>query len=108
MITWLTATERLPEDKMGYGVMIVTAMAAAAGSVVTIRRVKHFALVMSVCFGFLYFIILLAINAVFFGAQYQGIGATALLVLGSGVSVALIGNMNRIKYNSYQRKRRNG
>ena len=77
---WLVHTGNLPPEHTGYGIMVLLAAAAWTAATVawkTIRRQKTAVCLLS---GVVYYGILLAITALFFGGQYQGAGETALMI----------------------------
>lgn len=93
VLAWLVVTERLGEDAIGWGCMVILPLASAAGSVAAWRLIRHQRLTVSMitCGG--YYLALLAI-ALLFGGGYEGLGVTALLVLlggGIGLIPALFG-----------------
>ncbi len=82
----------LPENSLGYCAMAILFLSAVGGTVLANAKIKHRQLLVSgLCAG-IYYVCLLAMTALFFGGQYQGMGVTALMVLaGAGVPLLLKG-----------------
>ena len=91
ILAWLIAAEKMGENAVGYGAMVVLLLSAILGSwtaSVIIGRLRT-----QVCLitGGIYYLVLLSITALFFSGQYQGMGVAAILVIvGSGMT-ALFG-----------------
>ena len=62
-----------------------------AGAAVAVGKIKRRRVYVCLLSGGIYYGILLAMTALFFGGQYQGMGVTALLVLAGSGLVALLG-----------------
>ena len=86
LLSWLIHTQKLEEQAIGYGSMVILLSASIVGAVISYRKVKR--LRVAACFsaGGIYYLILLGITAIFFGGQYTGMGVTALLVLGGSAT----------------------
>lgn len=85
---FLINTEKLAWKNTGYAVIAILILSSWIGAMVTAGRVKRQRLAMCMASGGVYFAILLASTALFFGGQYSGVGETALLVFcGSLVAV---------------------
>ncbi len=91
LVAWLLGRETLPESALGYGVMGILLLSAAAGAGTAVRRIKRQRMIMSLISGMVYFLMLLATTALFFGGQYGGVGATALVILAGSGAVGLMG-----------------
>lgn len=79
----------LPEKAIGYSSMVILLISSFAGAWTAygkIKRRKAFSCLIS---GAVYYGILLAMTALIFGGQYQGMGVTALLI-GAGSICAMI------------------
>ena len=90
IIAKLVSTEKLAEENIGYGVMVLLFTASAAGAITANTRIKRQRLAVSCLSGLVYMGILLSITALFFGGQYEAVGVTALLVLGGSLVTALV------------------
>lgn len=94
LLALLIITQRVGEDAIGWGCMVILPLSSALGSLCAwwILRGKRLMITAITTAGF--YILLLAM-ALPFGGLYEGIGTTALLVaLGGGISLipALVGS----------------
>lgn len=87
----LVETERLAQENIGYGVMVLLLAASFIGALVSFSRVKRQRMLVCCVSGLIYFAMLMSITALFFGGQYSAVGVTALLVLGGSGTAALLG-----------------
>ena len=92
VITWMVDGEILDQTNIGYGIMLVLLASSAVGAWSAVALVKRQRLPVTMAAGGLYLLWLLGIATLCFGGNYQGIVPTALMVLGSSLAVALIGN----------------
>ena len=107
ILAWFIATEKMSENMISYGAMVVLLLSALLGSGVAIARIRRLRVQVCLITGGIYYLVLLAMTALFFEGQYQGMGLTAILVLvGSGL-VALLGirdkksRKNKIKKHAF-------
>jgi hypothetical protein len=70
--------------------MIVILLSAALGAFVAQQLVKHRKIVVCLASGAVYYVLLMATTALFFGGQYQGMGVTFGMVLAGTGSIGLI------------------
>lgn len=88
MLAWLVSAEKVPEQAIGYGVMVFLILASFLGAMVSWAKIRRQRIMVCMLSGAVYFGMLLAITALFFGGQYSAVGVTALLILcGSGLAV---------------------
>lgn len=92
LLAFALAGETLTVDTMGYGVMVVLFVAAFISSMVATWCIKHRKMQVSLITAGAYLLMLLAMNALFFGGQYEGVGATVLVVAIAGAAAAFIGS----------------
>ena len=92
LLTTLIAGEHLALDVYGYGVMMILFLAALAGAVTAMLRIKHMKMQVSLLTGAAYYLVLLATNALFFGGQYEGALTTGLIILAASGVAAVIGS----------------
>lgn len=85
VIAKLVNSEYLSETKIGYGVMIAIMVASYSGAILAAFRVKRRILLVCLLSGILYYLILLSMTALFFGGQYEAVGVTGILVMGSAI-----------------------
>lgn len=91
LLAKLLETETIAEENIGYGIMILLLTASALGALVSFSKVKRQRLLVCLLSGLVYLAILLSITALFFGAQYEAVGVTALLVIGGSLVAGLLG-----------------
>lgn len=91
---WLVSSEKIGEGGIGYAAIIVVALAAAGGAWISTLLIKRLRLQMCLLSGGCYFLTLLAMTALFFGGQYQGIGVIGIVILCGCAIVAFIPGKN--------------
>ncbi len=91
LLSWLISTEKIAQQGMGYGVMIIIFLASAAGAAIAVRLVGRQRMIVCLVVAAAYFLLLLSVTALFFDGQYQGVGVTGLLMLGGSLFVGLLG-----------------
>ncbi len=90
VLAFLVSGEQLPEQAMDYGAVVTLLLSSVTGALVCCKAVRQKILLMAIISGAAYFVILLCCTAMFFGGQYQGVGQTALLVLGGSIAAGLL------------------
>lgn len=95
LLATLVSTDRLSEDIMGYGGMIIIILSSYVGALVARSRSKEKYLLMTIMSGSTYFLILLSITALFFKGQYTGVTVTALCVAAASLCAAMTGFQRR-------------
>lgn len=91
----LIDSEAVPEDSIGYGIMVLLVLSSYIGAMVASKRIKRKMLTVCVLSGVVYMAMLLGITALFFGGQYQAVGVTALLVM-CGIGLAVLTHMQQM------------
>lgn len=91
LTAWLLTKETIRENGVGYAAMVILVIASLAGCLTAVGKIKHQRLMVCGLSGISYFAALIAVTALFFGGQYSGVGATALLIFGSCAVVAILG-----------------
>ena len=91
IIANLVLSGKMVAETIGYGAMLIVLFASALGAWISAGLIKRRWMVVCLGTGGSYYLVLLAITALFFGGQYQGMGVTALLVLGGCGAVGLLG-----------------
>ena len=81
--------EILQIEKVGYGIMLIHLLAVFLGSKSAKAGAGKEGALATVITAVGYYLILLAVNALFFGGGYSGLGFTALLVTGSAAAAIL-------------------
>lgn len=87
----LVLSGKLQVQSIGYAAVVILLLASSMGSWISAIMIKRRWLVVCLGTGGSYYLMLLAITALFFGGQYQGMGVTAMLVLGGCGAVGLLG-----------------
>lgn len=77
---WLISSEVTAQDSIGYLSAAVLVLSSAAGALAAAGKIKRMRLQMCIAFGVCYYLTLLAMTALFFGGQYEGMGVTAVAV----------------------------
>ena len=88
---WLILGEKIGESSVGYCSALITLLASAAGAEISWMRTKRLRLQVCLITGAGFYLLLLALTAVFFGGVYLGMGMTAISVLCGSGAVALLG-----------------
>lgn len=86
----LIISEILPQEQIGYCSIFALLASSMLGAVTASKMVKHRNLIVSLLSGMVYFCILLAVTALFFGGQYEGMGVTFIVILLGTAAAALI------------------
>lgn len=92
---WLMTTEAMGEESTGYAAMIILALASGAGALSAVHLIKRLRLQMCLLSGACYYLTLLAMTALLFGGQYQGMGVSAIVILAVCALIAFIPSKNR-------------
>lgn len=106
LIAAMVNAERIAWETTGYCIMAVTVLSTLAGCVLSIKSAGQKAMIVSVATGIVYYLLLLGCNALLFDGQYEGVGETLLLILGTCICTALL-TVHKNKGNRRSGKRRN-
>lgn len=106
-IAYLQSNEMIPETGLGYAAMLTLLAASAAGAAAAYHQIKHQRLLVCLGAGGCYYLALLAVTALFFGGQYNGMGVTGLVILGGAGCVGLLGLRRRTGTSVRRRKIKN-
>lgn len=107
ILTWMVASQKIAQDSIGYGCMIILPAAAALGSVCGCNAVKHRRLLVCGLCSLCFFLVLFVI-ALLFGGQFKAVGVSAIMIgLGGGISTipTITGNRSgarRRKFSHYR------
>lgn len=86
VLAWLILTQRVGEEVIGWGSMLILAISAALGSLTAWTRIRHRRLFVTAVTAAGYYAVLL-VTALAFGGGFSGMGATAgMVVLGGGIA----------------------
>lgn len=87
----LVEIQRIQEQNIGYGIIGMLLVVSFLCAVLAAEKVKHQRLMVCLLSGAVYWCLLLAITALFFGGQYEAVGETGLLILCGSAIAALLG-----------------
>jgi putative membrane protein (TIGR04086 family) len=92
IIAKLVDGQVLPMENVGYGSMAAVLSAVFVGASMAGRRAGHMVVQTACLSGVAYFVSLLLVNVLFFGADFTGVGITLLLtVLATGLALMTAG-----------------
>lgn len=101
----MISAELLTQDKIGYCSIAALILGTVLGAVTAANKVKHRLVFVCVLNGLVYYCVLLAITALFFGGQYQGMGVTLVVVTLGSIAAALIAGREGKQKPSHKRKK---
>lgn len=87
----LIAGERLGEDQAMYGAAAALLLGVFFGGLVAASVAGEKRMIVCLCYGAAFSVVLLSITALFFEGFYENIWATGLLILGTSAAAALVG-----------------
>ena len=102
--SWLLISEKIEESNLGYVTAILLLVSSTVGSLVASSIIRQKRILVCLLSGSMYFLSLLAINALFLQGEYSGVGVSAILVLAGSLSVALLSLKNGKNQKSKKRK----
>lgn len=108
VLAGLMFKDMIQEEMIGVisaGILIVS---SGIGAWTAFKKIKHRRLMVCLLSGVLYYLLLLSCTALFFGGQYQGMGATGLTILGGCSAAALLGLHGQGGRKKPHRKKRSG
>ena len=88
----LVSSGTIAQNHIGYCSMVILLLASFLGARGAVKQIKHRTLFVSALSALIYYGLLLSCTAMFFGGIYQGMGATALMVL-CGAALAILTGM---------------
>lgn len=91
ILAWMVDKERLPWEKIGYGIMAMLLIGSFLGALASYRKIKRQRMAICLISGIIYLGMLLSFTALFFGGQYEGVIATSCLVLGGSCAAGILG-----------------
>lgn len=83
--------EVMPWENIGYGIMAMLLIASFLGAMAAYGRIKRQRLMICLMAGGIFFCTLLAMTALFFGGQYDGVMVSFLLILAGSGAAGLLG-----------------
>ena len=101
----LVSSEKIGQGAIGYASMMILALASLLGAWIAVVLVKRLRLQVAMLFGGCYYLLLLAMTALLFGGQYQGMGITAIIIFAGSALIAFwpakklsAGKMKKVGY----------
>ena len=89
-IAKLLDTQVIQWNQAGYWIMFMLLTASFSGAQITAGKIKRKYLQISFVFGFVLWVILLGLTAIFFGGQYSGAAVTAGLIITGSICAGLL------------------
>lgn len=83
------------EGGLGYCLMVTLLISTVLGALTASVKIKRHHIPVCIMSGVCYFLSLLAVNALFFGGQYEGILATGSLVMGGATAAIFLGGKQK-------------
>lgn len=108
VLALLIASNKLAPTAMRYGVMVLLMVSSIIGAMVSNAKVKSKRIVVSMVTALCYFVTLLCITALLFDGMYQGVPATAMVIMGGGLIAGLLPSGQGSARHSRKRKKRYG
>lgn len=87
----LVDSEKLPWERVGYGIMVMLLAASFAGALAAYGKIKRQRLMVCLLTGVVFYGFLLSLTALFFGGQFEGMGVSLLLILAGSGAAGLLG-----------------
>ena len=104
----LVSREMVDESFVNAAAVGILILSSIAGSMLAAAAAGHLRLQVSLTTAGVYFVALIGCTAMLFGGVYQGVGVTALAILGGGGAAALLGLKERKGRGAYRpAKKRN-
>lgn len=91
IVAWLVDRGTMTVEGIGYAAMAILTVSAFAGAMVACLKIKRLRLQVCLISGGVYYLLLLAMTALFFGGQYRGMGVTAMMVCCGCILAVLAG-----------------
>ncbi len=105
-MTQLILTEKISETSIGYGSMIALPLASGMSAWIAVGIIRRRRMQVCLLSAVSYFIVLSAINILFFGGQFGGVWVSLLLIFVGAFGVGVLGlrgeNGSRKKRKAYQ------
>lgn len=90
LITLLIHNETIESNSIGYFVLADTFISAMLGCITSIIIAKRKMLIISLLTSIAIMVVFVSITALFFGGQFSGVPVTFVVIIGAGISAALI------------------
>lgn len=107
LCAWLIYGQYLKEELIGYCAMVVTVCSSVIGCLAVVLRTEKDRLLQCAAVSLAYFALLLILKFLLFEGAMQGFFETLLLVLGSGIGVALLSAREKKNVKKYNYRKAN-
>lgn len=104
VLAWLILKRTTDVEAVGYGSLIILLISSSVGALTATGKIKHRRALVCFLAGAAYYLTLLAVTALFFGGQYNGMGVTGLVILCGCTVVWLLGLREGKNHNKSRRK----
>lgn len=108
IVAWMVGAEMMGAEGVGYAAMVILLVSSLLGPWLAATLIKHQRLMICMVTGCVFLVVLVGVNVLFFGGQFQGLLPSVLLILGGSVASALIGTGRGVNRTSVRRKHRYG
>ena len=89
-IAYLLNAGKIGEGSVGFASVILNGLSTIVGALTATVLVKQYRIQVCITTGISYYLLLLALTAMFFGGSYQGMIITGVVVFISSITVALL------------------
>ena len=90
VLAFFISREVVPQENLGYGVMVILFLAGAAGYSASYRRIKRQKAMVFLLSALSFLVSLTALTALFFCGQFEGVFPTAMLIIGGSGTAYLL------------------
>lgn len=91
LLALMIHTEKLPMEKLGYGMTAMYLLSSFLGALTASRRIKHQQVLICLMAGLLQLGFLLLTTALFLGGQYDAVGVSGGLILAGSAAAGALG-----------------
>lgn len=107
LLAWLISSERLGQGSINSGSLLILLAGSAVAAIVAISLFREKRLLVCAMGALSFALIMLAMTAVFFEGQYNGVMVSVLVIISGSGSVCLLGLIPQKKHNHSRRKIKN-
>ncbi len=88
---YLVSSGKMSESAIGYGAAAALLISSAGGAMLSAAKIGQHRMPVCLISGAVYFLSLLCCTALFFEGRFEGVGISALLILGGSGAAGLVG-----------------
>ena len=104
LLAKLMESGKIGMSALGWGAMGILMTASLIGALLAAGKIKRRRIFVCGASGLVYYLVLIAVTALFFGGQYSGMTVTAAVIAAGCGAAALLGAGKGRKKRPYQRK----